>query len=65
MSEPNGNGRNLTYRWLAGLLVLVLLGVGGSWAGRVNDKMDEISQVREQMARIEAKLDIILLREGK
>lgn len=62
MSEPNG--RNISWRWLVGLLVVILLTAGGSWMNRVNEKMDEISTVREQMARIEAKLDF-LVREAK
>lgn len=59
MSEPNGN-RYPTWKWLAGLLALMLVGVCGSWASGVNEKLAKVEEVREQLAAISAKLDFLI-----
>lgn len=53
---PNGN--NLTFKWLAGILLSLLLIAGAAWAKDVNDRVREIerdqSATGERLARIEA-----------
>lgn len=57
--QPNGNGgNNLTFKWLAGLLLGALVLVTTAWVRGVNDRMDrgekEQADARERMVRIEA-----------
>lgn len=58
------NERNsVTWKWLAGILVLILLGAGGGWMGsmhaQIEDLKKEQSQDRAAVGQVDKKVGII------
>jgi hypothetical protein len=59
---PNMRRRpeNLTFRWLAGILVSLLVLAATGWAAQVNGRLDRLETMNndrgERLARIEAQL---------
>lgn len=61
MAESNGqSSKFLDWRWLAGLLLVILLAVVGAWAKTTNEgtaqtwiNKTNIEAIREQLSRIE------------
>lgn len=67
MSENRDKSNNLTYKWLVGILVAILMAVTAGWVNNVQGAVTKIPVLEEKISRIitiENKLDRLLLERG-
>lgn len=67
MSENTSNGNTLTYKWLVGILVVILMSISIGWVSNVQGAVTKIPVLEEKISRIttiENKVDRLLVERG-
>jgi len=57
--EKNNSGNILTYKWLTGIMVSILILIVASWVSSVQAAVSEVPLLKQQINELTTKLDRI------